>query len=170
MSWKLVFLQPKLLYLCACVCAQAVTLHDTKLCETWDLGSNFFISQDDVLNQRMRWNVWFDPLVETHTLTIILKSIYTWNLLNILFICVTSTHCRQPSSTFLPQGGGSVPSSCRAEPLCPCWHVFLCSGQQLWSQLSQKVSGKVLLFRIGVVSNLWVIANFRCVALSFKVK
>ncbi|KAG8014818.1 Ubiquitin-like modifier-activating enzyme 6, partial [Nibea albiflora] len=36
------------------VCVQAVTLHDTKQCETWDLGSNFFIRKDDVLSQRTR--------------------------------------------------------------------------------------------------------------------
>uniref|UniRef100_A0A665WRI0 E1 ubiquitin-activating enzyme n=1 Tax=Echeneis naucrates TaxID=173247 RepID=A0A665WRI0_ECHNA len=33
---------------------KAVTLHDTKQCETSDLGCNFFISKEDVLNQRMR--------------------------------------------------------------------------------------------------------------------
>uniref|UniRef100_A0A3B4BJG6 Ubiquitin-like modifier-activating enzyme 6 n=1 Tax=Periophthalmus magnuspinnatus TaxID=409849 RepID=A0A3B4BJG6_9GOBI len=31
---------------------QAVTLHDSKQCETWDLGSNFFIRKDDVSCQR----------------------------------------------------------------------------------------------------------------------
>ncbi|KAM7419181.1 hypothetical protein PAMA_016345 [Pampus argenteus] len=33
---------------------KAVTLHDTKRCETWDLGSNFFIRKEDVLSQRRR--------------------------------------------------------------------------------------------------------------------
>ncbi|XP_057700009.1 ubiquitin-like modifier-activating enzyme 6 [Corythoichthys intestinalis] len=33
---------------------KAVTLHDTKQCETWDLGSNFFIHKEDVLSQRKR--------------------------------------------------------------------------------------------------------------------
>uniref|UniRef100_UPI0037E7A066 ubiquitin-like modifier-activating enzyme 6 n=1 Tax=Semicossyphus pulcher TaxID=241346 RepID=UPI0037E7A066 len=33
---------------------KAVTLHDTKQCETWDLGSNFFICKEDVLSQRRR--------------------------------------------------------------------------------------------------------------------
>ncbi|XP_022614321.1 ubiquitin-like modifier-activating enzyme 6 [Seriola dumerili] len=33
---------------------KAVTLHDTKQCETWDLGSNFFIRKEDVLSQRKR--------------------------------------------------------------------------------------------------------------------
>ncbi|XP_062285260.1 ubiquitin-like modifier-activating enzyme 6 isoform X1 [Scomber scombrus] len=33
---------------------KTVTLHDTKQCETWDLGSNFFIRKEDVLNQRKR--------------------------------------------------------------------------------------------------------------------
>ncbi|XP_071385741.1 ubiquitin-like modifier-activating enzyme 6 [Centroberyx affinis] len=33
---------------------KVVTLHDTKQCETWDLGSNFFIRQEDVLSQRKR--------------------------------------------------------------------------------------------------------------------
>lgn len=33
---------------------QAVTLHDTKVCETWDLGSNFFIRKEDVSSQKMR--------------------------------------------------------------------------------------------------------------------
>ncbi|XP_068606658.1 ubiquitin-like modifier-activating enzyme 6 [Brachionichthys hirsutus] len=31
-----------------------ITLHDTKQCETWDLGSNFFIRKEDVLSQRRR--------------------------------------------------------------------------------------------------------------------
>uniref|UniRef100_A0AAQ5XF78 E1 ubiquitin-activating enzyme n=1 Tax=Amphiprion ocellaris TaxID=80972 RepID=A0AAQ5XF78_AMPOC len=33
---------------------KAVTLHDTKQCETWDLGSNFFIHKEDVVSQRRR--------------------------------------------------------------------------------------------------------------------
>lgn len=33
---------------------KAVTLHDTKQCETLDLGSNFFIRKEDVLSQRGR--------------------------------------------------------------------------------------------------------------------
>ncbi|XP_074486264.1 ubiquitin-like modifier-activating enzyme 6 [Sebastes fasciatus] len=33
---------------------KAVTLHDIKQCETWDLGSNFFIRKEDVLSQRRR--------------------------------------------------------------------------------------------------------------------
>lgn len=33
---------------------KTVTLHDTKQCETWDLGSNFFIRKDDVSNQKKR--------------------------------------------------------------------------------------------------------------------
>ncbi|XP_018593819.1 ubiquitin-like modifier-activating enzyme 6 isoform X2 [Scleropages formosus] len=33
---------------------KAVTLHDTKQCETWDLGTNFFIREEDVLSQRKR--------------------------------------------------------------------------------------------------------------------
>uniref|UniRef100_A0A671UEV6 Ubiquitin-like modifier-activating enzyme 6 n=1 Tax=Sparus aurata TaxID=8175 RepID=A0A671UEV6_SPAAU len=33
---------------------EIVTLHDTKQCETWDLGSNFFIRKEDVLSQRRR--------------------------------------------------------------------------------------------------------------------
>ncbi|KAI3353250.1 hypothetical protein L3Q82_019783, partial [Scortum barcoo] len=36
------------------VCVQAVTLHDTKQSETWDLGSNFFIRKEDVMSQRRR--------------------------------------------------------------------------------------------------------------------
>ncbi|CAG11186.1 unnamed protein product, partial [Tetraodon nigroviridis] len=33
---------------------KAVTLHDTKICDTWDLGSNFFIRKEDVLSQKRR--------------------------------------------------------------------------------------------------------------------
>uniref|UniRef100_A0A672IL17 Ubiquitin like modifier activating enzyme 6 n=1 Tax=Salarias fasciatus TaxID=181472 RepID=A0A672IL17_SALFA len=39
------------------VAVQAVTLHDTKQCETWDLGCNFFIRKEDVLSQRRRVEV-----------------------------------------------------------------------------------------------------------------
>uniref|UniRef100_A0A3B3SSI9 E1 ubiquitin-activating enzyme n=1 Tax=Paramormyrops kingsleyae TaxID=1676925 RepID=A0A3B3SSI9_9TELE len=33
---------------------KAVTVHDTKLCETWNLGTNFFIREEDVLSQMKR--------------------------------------------------------------------------------------------------------------------
>ncbi|KAM9819468.1 ubiquitin-like modifier-activating enzyme 6 isoform 1-T2 [Syngnathus typhle] len=33
---------------------KSVTLHDTKQCETWDQGCNFFIHKEDVLSQRKR--------------------------------------------------------------------------------------------------------------------
>ncbi|KAF3687627.1 Ubiquitin-like modifier-activating enzyme 6 [Channa argus] len=33
---------------------KAVTLHDTKQCDIWDLGSNFFIRKEDVLGQKKR--------------------------------------------------------------------------------------------------------------------
>ncbi|KAM4603949.1 ubiquitin-like modifier-activating enzyme 6 isoform 2-T2 [Polymixia lowei] len=43
---------------------KAVTLHDTKQCETWDLGSNFFIRQEDVLSQRKRVEAVYPRVVE----------------------------------------------------------------------------------------------------------
>uniref|UniRef100_A0A8D0GKS4 Ubiquitin-like modifier-activating enzyme 6 n=1 Tax=Sphenodon punctatus TaxID=8508 RepID=A0A8D0GKS4_SPHPU len=33
---------------------KALTIHDTKQCRTWDLGSNFFVHEDDVVNLRNR--------------------------------------------------------------------------------------------------------------------
>ncbi|XP_067297895.1 ubiquitin-like modifier-activating enzyme 6 [Pseudorasbora parva] len=33
---------------------KAVTLHDSKRCEVWDLGTNFFIREEDVHNQKQR--------------------------------------------------------------------------------------------------------------------
>ncbi|XP_026575375.1 ubiquitin-like modifier-activating enzyme 6 [Pseudonaja textilis] len=33
---------------------KALTIHDTKQCKTWDLGTNFFACEDDVLNVRNR--------------------------------------------------------------------------------------------------------------------
>uniref|UniRef100_A0A670JJE7 Ubiquitin-like modifier-activating enzyme 6 n=1 Tax=Podarcis muralis TaxID=64176 RepID=A0A670JJE7_PODMU len=33
---------------------KALTIHDTKQCKTWDLGTNFFVREDDVLNLRNR--------------------------------------------------------------------------------------------------------------------
>ncbi|XP_063314807.1 ubiquitin-like modifier-activating enzyme 6 [Pelobates fuscus] len=33
---------------------KALTIHDTRTCETWDLGTNFFIKEKDVKNQRNR--------------------------------------------------------------------------------------------------------------------
>ncbi|XP_069486598.1 ubiquitin-like modifier-activating enzyme 6 isoform X1 [Ambystoma mexicanum] len=33
---------------------KALTIHDTKPCQTWDLGPNFFIREEDVKNQRNR--------------------------------------------------------------------------------------------------------------------
>ncbi len=125
--------------ICVHVCVQAVTLHDTKQCETWDLGSNFFIRKEDVLSQRRRWNFRLNSRSE-------ISFTQTFPVIH------THAVCKPFSFTFLPQGGSSVPSSRRVEPLCPCRHVFLCSGRQHRSQLSQKISGKVLLFRIWVVA------------------
>ncbi|KAH0627077.1 hypothetical protein JD844_002460 [Phrynosoma platyrhinos] len=33
---------------------KALTIHDTKQCKTWDLGTNFFVHKDDILNLRNR--------------------------------------------------------------------------------------------------------------------
>ncbi|CAI9550145.1 unnamed protein product, partial [Staurois parvus] len=33
---------------------KALTIHDTKHCEPWDLGTNFFIKEEDVKNQKTR--------------------------------------------------------------------------------------------------------------------
>ncbi|XP_051822587.1 ubiquitin-like modifier-activating enzyme 6 [Antechinus flavipes] len=33
---------------------KALTIHDTKQCQAWDLGTNFFICEDDVINRRTR--------------------------------------------------------------------------------------------------------------------
>uniref|UniRef100_A0ABM5GR12 Ubiquitin-like modifier-activating enzyme 6 n=1 Tax=Pogona vitticeps TaxID=103695 RepID=A0ABM5GR12_9SAUR len=33
---------------------KALTIHDTKQCTTWDLGTNFFVHEDDILNLRNR--------------------------------------------------------------------------------------------------------------------
>ncbi|XP_077131089.1 ubiquitin-like modifier-activating enzyme 6 [Ranitomeya variabilis] len=33
---------------------KALTIHDTRHCETWDLGTNFFIREDDITNKKNR--------------------------------------------------------------------------------------------------------------------
>ncbi|XP_031198770.1 ubiquitin-like modifier-activating enzyme 6 [Mastomys coucha] len=33
---------------------KALTIHDTKKCQAWDLGTNFFLCEDDVVNERNR--------------------------------------------------------------------------------------------------------------------
>ncbi|KAL2098219.1 hypothetical protein ACEWY4_007426 [Coilia grayii] len=43
---------------------KAVTLHDTKVCEMWDLGTNFFIREEDVHNQRSRVEVLYPRVAE----------------------------------------------------------------------------------------------------------
>ncbi|MGH0174024.1 UNVERIFIED_CONTAM: hypothetical protein FKN15_069508 [Acipenser sinensis] len=43
---------------------QALTVHDTKKCETWDLGTNFFICEDDVQNQRKRVETVYPRIAE----------------------------------------------------------------------------------------------------------
>ncbi|RXM36825.1 Ubiquitin-like modifier-activating enzyme 6 [Acipenser ruthenus] len=43
---------------------KAVTVHDTKKCETWDLGTNFFIHEDDVLNRRKRVETVYPRIAE----------------------------------------------------------------------------------------------------------
>lgn len=34
---------------------QALTIHDTEKCKAWDLGTNFFLCEDDVVNMRNRY-------------------------------------------------------------------------------------------------------------------
>ncbi|RXM33951.1 Ubiquitin-like modifier-activating enzyme 6 [Acipenser ruthenus] len=43
---------------------KALTVHDTKKCETWDLGTNFFICEDDVQNQRKRVETVYPRIAE----------------------------------------------------------------------------------------------------------
>uniref|UniRef100_A0A8C5FQD7 Ubiquitin-activating enzyme E1 C-terminal domain-containing protein n=1 Tax=Gadus morhua TaxID=8049 RepID=A0A8C5FQD7_GADMO len=51
-----------------------ITLHDTKQCEVWDLGINFFIRQDDVFNQRTRVEAVFPRIVELNPYVHVEKS------------------------------------------------------------------------------------------------
>ncbi|KAJ3614297.1 hypothetical protein NHX12_017871 [Muraenolepis orangiensis] len=53
---------------------KTVTLHDTKQCEVWDLGTNFFIRQDDVFNQRKRVEAVFPRVVELNPYVHVEKS------------------------------------------------------------------------------------------------
>uniref|UniRef100_A0A8C4ZUY7 Ubiquitin-activating enzyme E1 C-terminal domain-containing protein n=1 Tax=Gadus morhua TaxID=8049 RepID=A0A8C4ZUY7_GADMO len=53
---------------------KTVTLHDTKQCEVWDLGINFFIRQDDVFNQRTRVEAVFPRIVELNPYVHVEKS------------------------------------------------------------------------------------------------
>lgn len=47
MDWVMMVIMEYLFY-------QALTIHDTKHCELWDLGTNFFIKEEDVKNQKTR--------------------------------------------------------------------------------------------------------------------
>jgi len=81
-----------------------------------------------------------------HTLSLIL--IHRQTLLFYLYFFVCLLHILMH-----PQGGGGVSSGSRVEPLCSCWHVFVCSGWQHWYEFSQQVSGKAFFFfRILVVT------------------
>uniref|UniRef100_A0A8C4TI01 E1 ubiquitin-activating enzyme n=1 Tax=Erpetoichthys calabaricus TaxID=27687 RepID=A0A8C4TI01_ERPCA len=42
----------------------ALTVHDTKKCETWDLGTNFFIREEDILTQRSRVEAVYSHIAE----------------------------------------------------------------------------------------------------------
>uniref|UniRef100_A0A8C4TMQ4 E1 ubiquitin-activating enzyme n=1 Tax=Erpetoichthys calabaricus TaxID=27687 RepID=A0A8C4TMQ4_ERPCA len=43
---------------------KALTVHDTKKCETWDLGTNFFIREEDILTQRSRVEAVYSHIAE----------------------------------------------------------------------------------------------------------
>ncbi|MBN3310244.1 ubiquitin-like modifier-activating enzyme 6 [Amia ocellicauda] len=43
---------------------KALTVHDTKKCETWDLGTNFFIREEDVLSHRNRVETVYPRIAE----------------------------------------------------------------------------------------------------------
>lgn len=84
--------------------------------------------------------------------------IYTYKPLDLIVICERSVFLfrfvvdfvvymvTQPLALLL-QGGSSVSSCFRIEPLCASRHVCLSSGWQHWPEFSQKVSGKSTPFR-----------------------
>ncbi|XP_043916928.1 ubiquitin-like modifier-activating enzyme 6 [Protopterus annectens] len=54
---------------------KALTIHDTQICQTWDLGCNFFIRQDDIEKQKNRAEACqhriaeLNPYVEVYSMT-----------------------------------------------------------------------------------------------------
>ncbi|XP_024065625.2 ubiquitin-like modifier-activating enzyme 6 [Terrapene carolina triunguis] len=53
---------------------KALTVHDTKQCKTWDLGTNFFICEDDVINLRNRAEATLPHIAELNPYVHVLSS------------------------------------------------------------------------------------------------
>ncbi|KAM8939696.1 ubiquitin-like modifier-activating enzyme 6 [Pelodytes ibericus] len=53
---------------------KALTIHDTRKCETWDLGTNFFIKEEDVKNQRNRAETCLDHIAELNPYVQVMSS------------------------------------------------------------------------------------------------
>uniref|UniRef100_A0A8D2KR09 E1 ubiquitin-activating enzyme n=1 Tax=Varanus komodoensis TaxID=61221 RepID=A0A8D2KR09_VARKO len=58
---------------------KALTIHDTKLCRIWDLGTNFFVHEDDILNLRNRAEATLHHIVELNPHVQVISSVAPLN-------------------------------------------------------------------------------------------
>ncbi|XP_062987473.1 ubiquitin-like modifier-activating enzyme 6 [Elgaria multicarinata webbii] len=58
---------------------KALTIHDTKQCRTWDLGTNFFIREDDILNLRNRAEATLHHIAELNPYVQVISSVAPLN-------------------------------------------------------------------------------------------
>ncbi|XP_066135673.1 ubiquitin-like modifier-activating enzyme 6 [Saccopteryx bilineata] len=110
---------------------KALTIHDVKKCQAWDLGTNFFLCEDDVVNMRNRAEAVLQRIAELNPYVHVTSSSVPLNETTDLsfldkYQCVVLTEIKRPLQK-------KVNDFCRSH--CPPIKFISADVHGIWSQL-----------------------------------
>nr|KAF6389340.1 ubiquitin like modifier activating enzyme 6 [Myotis myotis] len=110
---------------------KALTIHDVKKCQAWDLGTNFFLCEDDVVNMRNRAEAVLQHIAELNPYVHVTSSSLPLNEATDLsfldkYQCVVLTEVRLPLQK-------KINEFCRSQ--CPPIKFISADIHGIWSQL-----------------------------------
>ncbi|PNI82595.1 UBA6 isoform 4, partial [Pan troglodytes] len=110
---------------------KAVTIHDTEKCQAWDLGTNFFLSEDDVVNKRNRAEAVLKHIAELNPYVHVTSSSVPFNETTDLsfldkYQCVVLTEMKLPLQK-------KINDFCRSQ--CPPIKFISADVHGIWSRL-----------------------------------
>uniref|UniRef100_A0A5F8A110 Ubiquitin-like modifier-activating enzyme 6 n=1 Tax=Macaca mulatta TaxID=9544 RepID=A0A5F8A110_MACMU len=110
---------------------KALTIHDTEKCQAWDLGTNFFLSEDDVVNKRNRAEAVLKHIAELNPYVHVTSSSVPFNETTDLsfldkYQCVVLTEMKLPLQK-------KINDFCRSQ--CPPIKFISADVHGIWSRL-----------------------------------
>ncbi|KAM6220901.1 ubiquitin-like modifier-activating enzyme 6 [Rhynchocyon petersi] len=110
---------------------KALTIHDTEICQPWDLGTNFFICENDVLKRRNRAEAVLQHIAELNPYVHVSSSSLPLNETTDLsfldkYQCVVLTECRLSLQK-------KINAFCRSQ--CPPIKFISADVHGIWSRL-----------------------------------